>query len=393
MKEEPRFLIENYLFRIDPFFGNISQVGNADNHISIDKLMQNKHSYNLQIDQVSGKLHFDQQGNNILQVTVPKSVLDDGYAEGSKYAENFNAMLSEKMGIRLVDKKVLKEIEDLVIPLPQQNFPVIEKDGFKFEIDVSLNEVRNVDSPFIHIDLDRLEVQNGKYIAYVFGDGRLTEWDQGNDKRLEIDQLVKIAPDDVAKVYGIPKDELPETDRDLRSNVEFLRDRIDRGKLPVIRIVDEDYFVDTRLNELRSCNKFWKTIELIDNGPDATEVDSKHVYLYDYLNRQIVKNFNELTEIPKHTVFIVLPDLESLDPVAAGRSICDNPYVFLDSYPLQPRMEARLVPIEKTYLVERIEYNKEKKQIEKSSKAKLMSEKKIVLKPSPKNNKNKGLSF
>ncbi|WP_313491991.1 MULTISPECIES: hypothetical protein [Sphingobacterium] len=392
MFEDPRFLIDAHIYRIDTVFNRIIQVGNADNCISIGDLKENKHSYDLSIDPISGRLLLNGLEDQ-KTVLIPKTVLEEGYLECSPFAQNFNAKLSEKFGIRLVDEAVLKELEDMVIPLPEHVFPIIEKEGFKLEIDVSLRELRNVDKPFVHIDLDRLDQIDGKYIVYISEDGGLSEWYHENTTKLEIDQLVKIVPDDVSKVYGIPKEILPATDRELRSNPEFIRDRIEKGKLPVLRIVDEDYYVDTRLHELRACNKFWKTIELIDNGPSALEVDSKHVYLYDYLNRQVIKNFNELTEMPKHTLFIVLPDFESLDPVAAGRSICNNPYAFLENYPLQPRMEARLVPIEKTYLAERIQYNKEKKQIEKSSKAKLMSEKKIVLKPPRKNNKNKGLSF
>ncbi len=402
MQEDPRFLVGNHIYRIDPFFGIITQAGNADNLISIDQLQENKHSYNLHIDRLSGKLLLDQQEDNVIQVTVPKTVLDDGYFECSKYAENFNARLSEKMGIRLVDEKVLKEIEDLVIPLPQQQFPVFEKDGYKFEVDVSLRELRNVDKPFIHIDLDRLHEENGKYIAYISEDGTLSPWNYEHSLKLEIDQLVKIAPDDVSTVYGIARDQLPETDKELRSNPEFISDRIEKGQLPIIRIVDEDYYVDTRLHEFRSANKFWKTLELIDNGPEADEIDSKYVYLYDYLNRQIIKEFNELTEVPKHAQFIVLPDLESLDPVAAGRRLCNDPYALLDKYPLQPRMEARLVPIEKTYLAERICRNKEKKQGVDNYKAKLFgdNQKAItpennskIIKPGKKNNKGNGLPF
>lgn len=402
MREDPRFLVGNHIYRIDPFFGTITHAGNADNHISVNQLHENQHSYNLSIDEVSGKLLLDHEGGQVKNVTIPKTVLDDGYFECSQYAENFNAKLSEKFGIQLVDKAVLKKMEDMPISIPQQVFPIIEQDGFKFEIDVSLNEIRNVDNPFIHLDLDRMEIQNGKYVAYIFDNGKLTEWDQGNDKRFEIDQLVKVAPDDVAKVYGISKDKLPEKDRQLRSNPEFIKDRIERGKLPVIRIVDEDYYVDTKLNELRSCNKFWKNLELTDNGPDAIGIDCKHVYLYDYLNSQIVKNFNELTEAPKHTVFVVLPDFIALDPVAAGRSICKDPYAYLEKYPLQPYMEARIVPIEKTYLAEQIRRNKERKELVDDYKTKLFGESKKVIKPESnskvikqgkKNNKGNGLPF
>ncbi|MNJ95279.1 hypothetical protein D3C87_129870 [compost metagenome] len=392
MREEPRFLIGNHIYRIDTIFGNISQAGNADNQISVAELSANKHSYNLSIDSESGKL-LTQAKDQSVKVSIPKTILEEGYEECTKFAENFNTQFSSSSGIKLVDEAVLKNLAEIGIPLPVQVFPIIEKDGFRFEIDVSLREIRSVDKPFNHIDLDRLQEEKGKYVAYLSAEGNLSSWDQGNSLKLEIDQLVRIAPDDVSKVYGIAKNKLPAEDSQLRTNPAYISDRIEKGKLPIIRIVDEDYYVDTRLHELRSTNKFWKTIELIDNGPEAYELDNKHVYLYDYLNRQIIKDFNELTDIPKHTQFIVLPDFQSMDPVAAGRSLCNDPFIFLDKYPLQPRMEARLVPIEKTYLAERIKYNKEKKQLEKSHKSKLISEKEKVIKQAAKNNRNKGLSL
>lgn len=384
MKEESRFLVGNHIYRIDTVFETITQVGNADNNIRISDLQENQHSYGIRIDPVSGQLVSENQTGQANAVSIPRSVLEEGYMECSRFAENFNLKLSERFGIRLVDASVLKEMEDMVIPLPLPDLPIIEKNGFRYEIDVSLREIRNVDEPFVHVNLDLLNQENGKYIAYIWDDGHLSVFDPGDSTKLEIDQLVKLAPEDVAKVYGISRDQLPKSDNQLRSSQEYLRDRIERGQLPVIRLVDEDYFVDTRLHELRSCNKFWKRIELTGDFQLSAVDDDKEVFLYDYLNRKIVKDFNELTELPKHTQFIVLPDIRTLDPVSAGRKIYNDPYYFLDKYPIQPRMEARLVPIEKTHLAKRIKMNGEKK---------LQENKDITIKPAERNRKNKGLSF
>ncbi|CDT07149.1 hypothetical protein BN1088_1433354 [Sphingobacterium sp. PM2-P1-29] len=387
MQEEPRFLVGKHVYRIDTIFGEITQAGNADNRICISELQENQHSYALMIDPTSGRLLSGKAENDAVIVTLPKTILEDGYAECTTFAENFNAQLSETLGIRLVDEAVLKELEEMSIPLPQHVLPIIEQYGYRFEIDVSLSEMRNLENPFVHVNLNLLEEKNGKYIVYLFDEGRLSSWNVKGSARFEIDQLVKIAPDDVSKVYGIPKDQLPETDKNLRSNPDFMRDRIEKGKLPIIRIVDEDFYVDTRMRELRSCSKFWKTVPLSGNFEvsvlnNKDVLDDKHVFLYDNFNRKIMDDYNKLTEVPKHAQFIVLPDIRALDPVAAGRIIHNNPYSLLDKYPLQPRMEARVVPIEKTYLLEQIKRNKEKMH-EKNNK---------VITPAQKNRKNKGLS-
>lgn len=369
-------------------FGTISQAGNADNLLRVEDLRQNEHSYSLWIEPANGKLLSGNQDENEFNVSIPRTVLEDGYQECSKFAENFNAQLAENFGIHLVDETVLEKMKDMVIPLPQADLPVIEHGGFRFEVDISLREVRNIESPFVHVNLDLLAVEHGRYVAYIFDEGRLSSSYMKGATKLEFDQLVKLAPEEVSKLYGITKEMLPEHDRQLRSNPTFLQDRIEKGKLPIIRIVDEDYFVDTRLHELRSCNKFWKTISLPGDFKSSflnkwQDTDDKQVFLYDYLERKVIDNYNGLTEIPKHSLFIVLPDIRALDPVSAGRKINNDPYSLLDKYPIQPFMEARLVPIEKTYLAERIKRNKEQQ---------LRTNDKII-RPPKKNSKNKGQSF
>ncbi|MEN5232509.1 hypothetical protein [Sphingobacterium faecium] len=388
MKEEPRFLKGNHIYRIDTIFHRITQVGNADNKMPISALKKNPHSYDLWIDPVSGKLLSENQEAHAAAVSIPRTVLEDGYAECTKFAQNFNKSLSEKFGIRLVDESVMKEMEDMIIPLAQPNLPIVEQGGFKFEIDVSLQEIRDVERPFVHVNVNLLKQENGQYIAYISDDGRLLPMREKGSRKIEFDQLVKLDPENMAKMYGLPKNQLPSTDVQLRSNPELLRDRIEKGKLPVIRIVDEDFFVDTRLQELRSCNKFWKTIRLPGNFQlsvieDKSILDDKQVFLYDYLHRNIIKDFNELNEIPKHAQFIVLPDIRALDPVAAGRKMYGDPYRLLDKYPIQPKMEARLVPIEKTYLLELIKNNKKK----------MLADKNSIKQPVKNNRKNKGLTF
>lgn len=360
-------MINNHLYRIDTIFQNITQAGRADNRIGVSKLQENRHSYTLSIDALTGDFVYIGNSGSV-QVDIPKSLLDYGYDECSRFAVNFNQKLSEKFGIKLVDTDVLHSLENLPIPLPLQSFPIIERNGITYEIDVSFNEFRKVDEPFVHMPFSQLKQKDGQYLAYMDEDGNLETMPTKGYRQFKIEQLVKVAPVEVSKIYGIPLGELPDNDRDLVSNQEFIKQRLEYGQLPIIRIVDEDYFVDTRLFELRSCNKFWKSIVLEDYG--HRDMDNNHAYLFDYLNRTVVSDFRDLTEIPKHSVFVVLPNSDRLDPIAAGRRLYKDPMNLVNRYPIQPRMEARIVPIEKTWLKQRIEYNKKNQnKIEKKTNA------------------------
>ena len=355
MQEEPRFLIGKNIYRINSLYDIISQVGNANNRLSFNDLVEHKHSYEMQLNVETGQLNPSDQPYTT--VRIPKSILG-GYAELTAFAERFNKNFSEKFGIQLVDQAVHEKIQNIEIPLPTLNLPTIKLGSFDYEIDVSLFELRQVDQPFNTVSFRDLEIENGKYQLFTDQEGVLGDFDYLPNLH-QIDQLVKLAPEEIAKVYGISKDKLPNNDKDLRPHPDFIIERIEKGKLPIIRIVDEDYFIDTRMEELRSCSDPFKRIVLDENSPRRfDENDNRFVYFYDVLNRKIDHEYGLLTELPKNHVFIVLPDIVTLDPVSAGRKYCNDATSLLNSYPLQTRMEARIVLPEKTFLPQLIRENK-----------------------------------
>ncbi len=355
MNEEPKFLIGEHIYRINNVLEFISQVGQPENKILFEQLIEHDHSYEMKVNIGNGQLIPKKE--NAESVRIPKSIFE-GYAEQSVFAERFNHSFSEKMGISLIDKANYEKIQHLDIPLPEVNFPTIEIGSFTYEIDVSLFEMRQVDQPFNTVSFRDLEIEKGKYQIFTDNEGVLGDYDY-LPNRYQIDQLVKLVPEEVAKVYGISKDRLPHNDKDLRSHPDFIVERIEKGKLPIIRIVDEDYYIDARMEELRSCSDPFKRIILEEYSPRRfDENDTRFVYFYDILNRTVNLEYGLLTELPKHHVFIVLPDMVTLDPVSAGRKYCNDPTALLDSYPLQNRMEARIVLPHKTFLPELIKENK-----------------------------------
>ena len=355
MNEEPKFLISEHIYRINNMLGFISQVAQPENRIFFEQLIEHDHSYEMKVHKENGQLNPNDE--NAESVRIPKTIFE-GYAEQSVFAERFNLNFSEKMGISLIDKANYEKINNMDIRLPEVDFPTIELGKFTYEIDVSLFEIRQVDQPFNTDSIRELEMENGKYQVFTDDRGVLGDFNYLPHKH-EIDQLIKLVPQEIAKVYGISQDRLPNNDSDLRSHPDFIVERIEKGKLPIIRIVDEDYYIDARMEELRSCSDPFKRIILDENSPRRfDENDNRFVYFYDVLNRKVDYEYGLLTELPKNHVFIVLPDMVTLDPVSAGRKYCNDPTALLDSYPLQNRMEARIVLPEKTFLPELIKENK-----------------------------------
>ncbi|UPZ36486.1 hypothetical protein MUB18_20585 [Sphingobacterium sp. PCS056] len=348
MREDERCFIGEHMYRIDTTFEELIQIGNPDNIISIDDMVEYDNYYAVKIDPKTGQL-VENENTKMPSVKIPKICFEEGYGEGSAYAENFNKTLSKSYGVKLIDNHALAELENMPMPCTIRELPTIEKNGFQYEIDVSLREIRKKDEPLVFIDLNGLEPYKGKYGFFIDENGKIIDTDDEKATLVEIKHLVKEVPEEVSRVYGIPVENLPKKDWKIRSNPDYVDERIKEGTLPVIRIVDEDYFVDTRLRELRSSNKFWKTIELNETGGRGNdEYDDKFVYIYDYLNRKIIPDNGDLKELPPHTVMIVVPDIETLDPISRGREIYGDPYHLLDRYPYQAKMEARVIPIEKT---------------------------------------------
>lgn len=355
MNEEPKFLIGEHIYRINNMLGFISQVAQPENKIFFEQLIEHDHSYEMKVHKENGQLNPNDE--NAESVRIPKTIFE-GYAEQSVFAARFNLNFSEKMGISLIDKANYEKINNMEIRLPEVDFPKIELGGFTYEIDVSLFEIRQVDQPFNTVSIRELEMENGKYQVFTDDRGVLGDFNYLPHKH-EIDQLIKLVPQEIAKVYGISQDRLPNNDSDLRSHPDFIVERIEKGKLPIIRIVDEDYYIDARMEELRSCSDPFKRIILDEISPRRfDENDNRFVYFYDVLNRKVDYEYGLLTDLPKNHVFIVLPDMVTLDPVSAGRKYCNDPTALLDSYPLQNRMEARIVLPEKTFLPELIKENK-----------------------------------
>lgn len=236
---------------------------------------------------------------------------------------------------------------------PEMNSPILELNGRRYEIDISLRELREVERPFNFIPLTDLNYREGRYAVATDDDGVLLRMCDSAPIWSTFPDLVHIAPNEVSQVYGLTIEQLPQRDSELRSPQHLIDERLS-GVLPVISILGERYHIDIRQEELRSCENLDRRIPLIDNGSDAAEIDDRYVYLFDTVGRAINRAVLSLTSLPEHHVFIVIPDTITLDPIGAGQLHHNDPNAYLHRYPVQQQMQARIVPIHQTWLPELI---------------------------------------
>lgn len=241
--------------------------------------------------------------------------------------------------------------------MEEKDIPQIEVNGFVYKIDMSLREIRERDRPFNTMPFENLELENERYQLFIDHHGLFRPGHDPRVQRVQLEQFVKLVPEAVAMTYGLNVAELPENDGELCSNPQVILERERNNELPLIRIIDEDYMVDIARGELTSCSDLQKIIPLIDNDHEGAEVDDRYVYLYNYRSGEVIFDLDNLTKLSPQHVFIVIPDKITLDPVAAGELLIGDGRVFLDRYPVQQRMEARVVDPQKTWLAERVKMN------------------------------------
>jgi hypothetical protein len=237
--------------------------------------------------------------------------------------------------------------------------PEITIEGHIFIVDVAFAELREKANPENSISFNDLQMEDGKYSFSFDTQSKNLNWnDIEESNKTSLDQMVKLDPEGVAIKYGLLKEQLPALDSELRCDPFLLKNRLEHGELPMINIMGQNYFVDVRLSELRSTDEHWKRIDLTEL--DVTPAE-KYAFFYDHSKKEVVEIPNTITEEPENVVVVELPHELWLDPIASARKYADNDLHFIDQYPLQHGLEARIRPLSGTYVPELIKQNREKK--------------------------------
>lgn len=240
-----------------------------------------------------------------------------------------------------------------------RELPEITIEGTAFIVDVAFAELRQKDNPENTISFHDLNVEGDKYAFHCDAQTAIPTWEETEGSvKVSIDQMVKLDPEGVAKKYGLAKENLPVMDAELQCDPALLKRRLQDGQLPIIGIMGQNYFVDLRLNELRSTDEHWKRIDLTE--VDVTPAD-KFAFFYDYTKKEVVDIPHTITCEPKNVVVVELPHELWLDPIESARKYVDNELDFIDLYPLQHELQARIRPLSGTYVPELIRQNNQKK--------------------------------
>ncbi|WP_130855652.1 hypothetical protein [Olivibacter jilunii] len=123
--------------------------------------------------------------------------------------------------------------------------------GITFLVDVAYGEIREQHVPQNTILFNQMRDTGKNYefdyspywrnVAYT--------WTRPYFK-IELDYMVKLDPERMAKKYGLAIDQLPQRDSQLVCDPGLIKDRL-AGNLPRIKIHGERYIVDLEQKELR----------------------------------------------------------------------------------------------------------------------------------------------
>jgi len=357
MGEESRIYFGNVLFRMDRLFEEFIEVGNPDNKIPFDKFNAEDSHLTAVFDQQTKTIADEiDQNDSTIRIVLPPDITADDYEEGSDYAAAFNEVYASQYNLRLIDKKILEDLENQPFDIETRKLPEILIEDKAYVVDVSFGELREQNNPSNIVRFDNLELADGKYIVYYDEKTmKLDHFDQGQ-KSIKIEQMVVLDPEGVAIKHGLEVKDLPENDSELTTDPSLIDRRINKGELPQIKILDEYLYVDLRMDQLRSANKFWKIIDL---SQCRDEYSNKYSFLYNKLKREVIEIPGDITAYPKNAVLVELPAEIVLDPVAVGRmEFSDELAMLKNGFPLQHKLEARLHPISNSYLPSLIHSNR-----------------------------------
>jgi len=147
------------------------------------------------------------------------------------------------------------------------------------------------------------------------------------------------------------------------------------GKLPMIMIAGYPFFVDIRMERLRPMSDF-STEGLDINGGSYDQLTGHRYYYYHVPTRTEVVPAGDITEYPKDTVQIRLPDHYSLDPVGMARKYGkEDTYFTTGEKPMRMYRVAKVIPLHRTGLRAIIDSNRKDAGLEP---LKVPTEKKII---------------
>lgn len=270
---------------------------------------------------------------------------------------------------------------------------VVEAEGHHYYLDVDCCILRHCRDRETIINLPSCEMKNGKYIADIDIEYGCPAFSKERLVTIEIDQMVKIDPEGVARKYGLAPSEIPASDMELKCNRELLTRRLG-GQLPTVSIKGQVFYTDIRLGLLRPKDQFISMgIDINRLYSDREDTSLSFFYNHEEFTDVPVPYLDpDMVKIPANLSAIEIPPLYVLDVIGYAlknymigkeQYPCTNnvkaliqswegtPLMdMIDRYPVRNDLKGKVIDWKDTIIPEKIQSNKERLGVKKARKGK-----------------------
>lgn len=247
---------------------------------------------------------------------------------------------------------------------PQQGkreLPERTIEGTVFVVDVAYAELWQKDAPLNSISFYDLEFRDDHYfLPYNRGHKNIHSFyhDPSGYALIDLPQMVDLDREGMALKYGLSLDALPKYDHDFKCRADLFEQRL-KSVMPRISIHKHNYEVEWAKRRLRCIDDDLRSINL--SRADMSPHGRKYVCFYNLVRGVPVHIEETITQIPKDVVMVLIPNELYLDSVAVARQYSEDDRFLIDKYPIQPKMEARLISLDLTRIPKQILENRERK--------------------------------
>lgn len=235
-------------------------------------------------------------------------------------------------------------------------------EGTAFLVDVKSRELTEKGAPgnAISFLLD-MQYQDDHYkLYYDVGKRTGAPHDKAGEPgiaEIKVPHLVKLDPEGLAAEYNVRIQSLEgKTDFEIMVDQDVYQRRAG-GRLPTIKLGEDNFFVNIRLGVLEQEGGMFNHIHM--HHMDVTGDGEKFWFFYDAGRKQIYEPPPGLMAIPDKVYMATIPNELVLDPYSLARGNNIDIKGFLLRFPQSDQFKATMVPAKYTALKELVEANRE----------------------------------
>lgn len=241
----------------------------------------------------------------------------------------------------------------------QREMPIYRLGEIDFRVDVRQLLLSDLHKPENIIKLDDLHFTEGKYVAYLDGDGKLASVTGKLGTEFQLPQMVVLDPEGMAEVHGKTIEEIRRlTDFDLLVDKDIFSERIG-GRKPILEVMGTTFSVDSLEGTLTS-----ETSQILLFELDIYIKDDYYEFPYNTESKTLADlDFETITAIPENTVWVRIPLDYQLDPVGWAQLIGSDPKDACVNHMPKREMSAECIPWKNTKIYEIMERNRKQNDI------------------------------